>query len=227
MISTTFIIDLFPWLDTTKKISTFQPVVDKILTFNMSEENTYPEWYTPTLKYLSMKKELMGKFPDKESFGEFGSEKQIIALSSLVDYFRKTRNFTDQFTHLSSDIVLDNKNLVVGRVLPLPNKLYEQLLLAVVEGAEGQYPSIWDQPSSVTLTLIEKFLIMKKSSCIAAYENNIWSDLHHYESLERACDDTRDTSDTNFVDDPKKFMSQEKAVLRRLGNKIYARLEHR
>ena len=156
----------------------------------MPEDKTESEWFTPTLKYLSMKKEIMGKFPDKESFGEFGTEKQIIALSSLLEYFRKTRNLSDQFTYLSSDIVLDNKNLVVGRVLPLPSKLYEQLLLAVVEGAEAQYPSFWDQPSSVTLTLIESFLVKMRSGCLTAYESKVWSEVNCFDHHENTCEDT-------------------------------------
>ena len=191
----------------------------------MPEDKTEPEWFTPTLKYLSMKKELMGEFPDKESFGEFGTEKQIIALSSLVEYFKKTRNLADQFTHLSSDIVLDNKNLVVGRVLPLLNKLYEQLLLAVVEGAEAQYPSLWDQPSSVTLTLIENFLVKMRSGCLTAYESKVWSEVNCFDHHDNNCEDTSEVSDTTFVDYQKRFMSKDKADLRRLGNKVYARLE--
>ena len=117
------------------------------MTFIMTGDSNYPEWFTPSLKYLSMKKELLGQFPDEESWGEFGTERQVNAFSSLLDYFARTRNLADQYPQLLSDIILDNKNLVIGRGLPLPNKLYEQLLLAIVEGAEGQYPSIWVSPT--------------------------------------------------------------------------------
>ena len=83
----------------------------------------HPEWFnTPVLQYLSMKKELLGKFEKSENFGEFGTEKQVIALSCLLEYFRMTRDLADQFPHLSNDITVENKNLLVKRVITLPNK---------------------------------------------------------------------------------------------------------
>ena len=53
---------------------------------------THPEWFnTPVLTYLSMKKELLAKFVNESYWGEFGTEQQIIAISTLLDYFEKTR----------------------------------------------------------------------------------------------------------------------------------------
>ena len=132
-----------------------------------------PEWFnTPMLKYLSMRKDFLGKFLDSEKWGEFGSKKQVIAISSLLDYFKRTRSLADQFPQLLSEITIEKKNLVIQRTLPFSNKLYEQILLAVVEGAEEQYQSFWDQPSSVTLNKIEKFLVRKRKSYLAAYQSN-------------------------------------------------------
>ena len=150
------------------------------MTFIMTGDRTYPEWFTPSLKYLSMKKELLGQFPDEESWGEFGTERQIFAFSSLLDYFARTRNLADQFPQLLSEIILDNKNIVMKRVLHFPIKLYEQLLLAVVEGAEEQhYQSIWDQPNTVTLDTIEKFFVRRKRASLVLYD--IWSEVHPIE----------------------------------------------
>ena len=101
------------------------------MTFIMTGESSDPEWFTPSLKYLSMKKELLGQFPDEENWGKFGTERQIVAFSSLLDYFARTRNLADQFPQLLSEIILDNKNIVMKRVLNFPSKLYEQLLLAL------------------------------------------------------------------------------------------------
>ena len=127
-----------------------QPVVDKIKTLIIAMD---PEWFnTPMLEYLSMKKEYLGKFLDSKQWGEFGSEKQVIAIFSFLEYFKKTRSLADQFPQLMSEITIENKNLVLQRTLPFSNKLYEQLLLAVVEGADEQYQSFWDQPSNVTLS---------------------------------------------------------------------------
>ena len=118
--STTFIIYFKPWLDLEIII---RPVVDKTEPIIMTDNNIYPEWYTPHLKFISMKKDLLGKFPDQDSWGEFGSEKQIIALSTLLDYLKKTMDHADQFPQLLSDVILDNKNLVIKRDLYLPDTM--------------------------------------------------------------------------------------------------------
>ena len=115
-------------------------MVDEIKTFIMARD--YPEWFnTPLLTYLSMKKEFLGESLD---WGEFGTEKQVIALDSLLGYFKRTKNLADQFPQLASEITAENKNLLIQRTLCLPEKLYEQLLLAVIDGAEEKYQTIWD-----------------------------------------------------------------------------------
>ena len=195
-------------------------MVDKILTVIMLEENsTDPEWFTPYMKYLSMKKEILGIFSDKESWGEFGTERRIIALTSLLDYFRKTKLLADQFPHILNDVVLDNKNLVIQRVLHLPDKLYEQLLLAVIESAEQEYQSYWDQPSSVTLEKIEKYLMKRKTGCLSAFGSKLWSEVHSSDNS-KACE--------NISNEPsEKSFSEHRADLRKLLNKIYSRLYYR
>jgi hypothetical protein len=89
-----------------------------------------------------------------------------LELTSSLLPFERTNNLADQFPQLLDEVTVENKNLVIQRTLPLPNKLYEQLLLAVVEGTEEEYQSYWKQPSSVTLDKIEKFL---------AYQSQVWS----------------------------------------------------
>ena len=124
----------------------------------MTWDTADPEWFTPSLKYLSMKKKILEKFPDQESWGEFGTEKQVNALSSLLDYLARTRNLADQFPQLSSDIILDNKNLVVGRALPLPNRLYEQLLLAIEKVLRGSTLQFGTSLIVSPWTLLNNFL---------------------------------------------------------------------
>ena len=85
---------------------------------------------TPMLRYLSMKKAFLRKYMDQNIWkGGFGSQEHVIALAGLLDYFQQTCDFADQFPQLNQDVVSDNKNLVLQNVLPLPPKLYEQLLL--------------------------------------------------------------------------------------------------
>ena len=133
-------------------------MADKNLTLNMTGD-TEPVWFTPTLRYLSMKREYLGEFLDREKWGQFGTKQQIVAVSNLLDYLANTRSLGDQYPYLLNDVTVNNKNLIMQRFLPLPDKLYEQLLLAVVEGAEAKCHSIWDQPSSETLDICEKFLL--------------------------------------------------------------------
>ena len=187
-----------------------------------------PEWFnTPMLKYLSMKKDFLGKFLDITNWGEFGTDQQVIALSSLLDYFKRTRSLADQFPQLLNDVITDNKNLVIQRTLPLPPKLYEQVLLAVVEGAEDEYQSYWEQPSSVTLDKMTKFLVRKKISCVAAFECNVWSEVHRYEDYksDKVCDETSEASEDSLADERWKEVSETRSELRKFRNKIYARMQ--
>ena len=141
--------------------------------FNLSEDLDF--FNTPMLQYLSMKKAFLEIFPDIKAWGEFGSKKKVIAIASLLDYFEKTRNLADQFPQLSYYVLTDNNKLVLEHILPFSSKLYQQLLAAAVEGSEDEYNSLWQQPSSVTLAKIENFLVRKRISCLAAYEDKVWS----------------------------------------------------
>ena len=143
----------------------------------MSED---PElFYSPRLQYLSMKKTFLGKFLDRKVWGEFGSEEQLVAVSGLLEYYRETRSLSEHFPQILDEVIIDNKKLVLERVLPLPPKLYEQILGAAVE--EG-YQLFWQQPASVILNRMESFLVKKKAACLAAYEHQIWTEVHDYEN---------------------------------------------
>ena len=152
-------------------------VINTKLDFTFIMHGDHPDWFTPAMEYISMKKEFLGGFPNEDTWGEFGTREEVLALSSLLDYFRRTMQLADQFPQLLNDVTVDNKNLVIQRIIPLPDKLYEQILLAVVEGAQ-QYKSIWNQPSSVTQDKIEKFLLRRKTGCLLVLESKMWSDVH-------------------------------------------------
>ena len=146
---------------------------------------------TPKLTYLSLKKNFLDRFMIKGAWGEFGSREQAVAVSGLLAYFEETRSLADQFPHLSSDITVENKNLVLEHILPFPPKLYEQLLLAAI--GEG-YQLAWQQPSSVILTRIEQFLVRMKSACLAAYEDKCWSEVNNFKNYTSDYDHTEDVS---------------------------------
>ena len=74
---------------------------------------------TPRLEYLSLKRNFLARFLDRTAWGDFGSEKQVIAIVSLLQYLEKTSLLAEQFPELSSEVTLDNKNLVLGQILRL------------------------------------------------------------------------------------------------------------
>ena len=100
----------------------------------------HSKWFnTPVLQYITMKKEFQENFLKLEGWSDFGSRQQVIALSILLEYLRNTRRFADKFPEIVCDVVEDNKNMIIKRSLPIPQKLHEQLLLDVVQGAKQEY----------------------------------------------------------------------------------------
>ena len=108
---------------------------------------------TPKLIYLAMKRSFLQKFLDRKAWGEFGSKQQLVAVSGLLDYYQKTKSLSEEFPQLKNDVIIDNKNVVLEGILPLPLELREQLIMAAVE--EG-YQLDW--PASHILASMEKFL---------------------------------------------------------------------
>ena len=190
--------------------------ISDTVTFDMADN--HPEWFnTPLLTYVSMKKELLGKFVMESYWGEFGTEQQIIATSTLLDYFEKTRALADQFPHLKGEIVVDNKNLFIQRSLPIPDKLYEQLLLAIVEGTE-EYNSIWEQPISVTLAKMEKFLVRRRTGCLLYYQSNALAEVHSEELIQ--------ASEEDINDQRSEEMAKAGTILRKLRQTIYSKIKY-
>ena len=170
---------------------------------------------SPRLKYLSLKKRFLGKYLDKRAWGEFGSKEQYIAVSGFLDYFAETKKLAEEFPELYSDVIVDNKNLVIEQIIPLPAQLYEQLLMAAVE-EESQLH--WLQPCSVIVSRFERFLKRKKSACLAALEHNVWHRVHDYDSY------SYDHDDQHVHQSVDQGGLVTRAQLRKLRNKIYARL---
>ena len=190
-------------------------------------DEDHPEWFnTPELNYLNMKKEILRKFRNKSDWGEFGTRKQVIALAGLLDFLRKTADLADQFPHLLGDIQVENKNLLLKRTIPISDKLYEQLLLAVVQVAEEKYNSLWEQPISVTLDTMEKFLLKQKSGCLALHQHQVWSEVHscEYSQIE-ASEDSLEKASELFEESSSQDLIQCKADLNKLRNKIYSRIQ--
>ena len=110
---------------------------------------------------------------------------------------------------------------MLERVLPLPPKLYEQIVGAAVE--EG-YLLFWQQPASVILNRMESFLVKKKAACLAAYEHQIWTEVHDYENYTFDNYESDCSSDQHEVESVEQSKTVSSTQLRKLRNKIYARL---
>ena len=125
VILTTFINDLNPgWIEHFSQWQILKPNTED---FNMSKNAEL--FNTPMLRYLHMKETFLERFMKKE--GEFWSKEHIITLDGIIEYFHETSELANEFPQQLDFVVIDNKNLVFHHVLPLPPKLYEQLLFGV------------------------------------------------------------------------------------------------
>ena len=181
-------------------------------------------FFTPRLQYLGLKRNFLNKFMVRKAWGEFGSKEQLFAVSGLLDYFQKTKNLAEEFPQLINEVILDNKKLVLDHILPIPPKLYEQLLLAVVGG--GDKP--WLQPASVVQSKIEEFLVKQKAACLAYYEDKVWLEVHTFENY---TSDRQETDDVTDHEQEIESLEQDKEVTKRklakLRSKIYAKIRSR
>ena len=86
------------------------------------------------------------------------------------------------YPELENEINVDNRKLVLKRIVKLPRKLHEQMIDEVFKDSSDEYGSSRNQPILVTLQKIEAFLIMKQGSCLAAYEDSIVNEVNNYEN---------------------------------------------
>ena len=67
---------------------------------------------TPRRQYLSCKRDFLSKFLNRKVWeGEYGSKEQLIAVSGLLDFLKRTRSLAEDFPKLSNEVTIENKNL--------------------------------------------------------------------------------------------------------------------
>ena len=140
-----------------------------------------PELFnTPMLRYLNIKRTFLEKFLDKGVWeGEFGSRELVIALDGVLDYFQKTSDLAEEFPQVLDSVANENKNLVLQHVLPLPLKLYEQLLLDVVQDEREEGYQLNMQKPDRILSKIVNFFARWKRGCLSAFETHVWSEVNN------------------------------------------------
>ena len=183
---------------------------------------------TPRLEYLSLKKKFLSKYLDRNVWkGEFGSKELHSAISNLLQFFDQTRRMAQDFPELENDITIGNKDLVMKRILPMPPKLYEQVIAAVVGDSHQQAGHVWQLPASEILSRIEHFLSRYRSASLSYYKHRVWSDVHDlgsYISQDTACEDIAAGKNDADIAVKKKVKTVTRTQLRRQRKAIFAAL---
>ena len=92
--------------------------------------------------------------PNHESWSTYGSKQQVIALTGLLDYYRETVELAQYYPELENEINVDNRKLVLKRIVKLPRKIHEQMIDEVFKDSSVEYGSSRNQPILVTLQKI-------------------------------------------------------------------------
>ena len=175
-----------------------------------------------------MKETFLERFMKKNAWeGEFWSKEHIVSLDGIIEYFHETSELANEFPQQLDCVISDNKNLVLQHVLPLPPKLYEQLLLGVVEDMEEGCRFHWQQPNNVTFSRIVDLLVKRKAGCLAAYESKVRSKVNNYESYTsgQECSGGVD-QEVNSVSPSGLDNLLTRSLLRNLRNNIYFRIHN-
>ena len=88
-----------------------------------------------------------------------------------------------------SEVIIDNKKILLQQIISLPAKLHEQLLSAAI-GDDHQH--VWQQSAAEIQPKLEIFLLRKRTACLLAYEDNICSEINKFQTI---------TSDKSHNDD--------------------------
>ena len=105
---------------------------------------------TPRLDYLSLRKKFLSKHLDRNVWRVWLKR----AAYCHFQFFEDTKKMAEESPELESDITIDNKNLVVQRILPFSPKLYEQVIAAAVGDDHQQPGQVWQQPASVIFAIL-------------------------------------------------------------------------
>ena len=183
----------------------------------------YADLDTPRLKYLRMKKEFLGEYLDSKVWGDFGSKEQLMAVTGLLEYLKKTRVLGDEYPHILGDVIVENKELILENILPLPARLYEQLLVAAA-GDNNQL--IWQQSSSEILAKLQAFLIRKQRACLLAYEHKFSLEVNNFQNYTSGKSQpvAGEIDADQSKPEPSKGVTVAKAKIKKLRNNIYTKI---
>ena len=156
---------------------------------------------TPILQYLSLKKTFLGEFLDPKAWGEHASRERVLAITKFLHYLKETSDLAVLHPSIQSQIFLDNRQLALGRILPLPEHWYEELMWNIVKDEEPG--KALQESTEETLDKIKTFLITKQRSCLMFLESKVWEEVHDYENYITPLDIPPTSSDEIATEKPK------------------------
>jgi hypothetical protein len=99
---------------------------------------------TPCEQYELMKKNLLAKYSNVKVWGGYYSWSRVGALSDLQEYIDKTEQLTMLDPELKEMIDEENVKLLVGKVIPLPKTLREEMNVSLDEESFKSYEDTSD-----------------------------------------------------------------------------------
>ena len=82
---------------------------------------------TPLQQYELMKKNLLAKYSNKKIWGGYYSWNRVGALDDISEFFSKTDKLAILDPELRGMIDEENTKLLVGKVIPLPKSLRDEM----------------------------------------------------------------------------------------------------
>ena len=102
-------------------------------------------------------------------------------LQSLT-YFRINKDLAEHHPNLlQSQVNPEHRKLVLERILPIIQKLYEEILWNMVDESDEPGYAI-NVTNEAVLASIENFLLKKQRSNLVMFETKTWEDVNNYES---------------------------------------------
>ena len=173
---------------------------------------------TPVLKYVRIKKAFLQEFLDPKAWGEQAFRERIVAFEKFLQYLQETSDLGVLHPSLEAQVHLDNRQLAMGKILPFPDKLYEEMMWDVVKDEEPG--EALNQSAEKTLSKIKSFLINRQRSCIMLLESQVWEEVHDYENYSKPAGNTDEiTSEKPEQPDLKRIVM---CKLRRLRRRLYS-----
>ena len=124
----------------------------------------------PWFQFEKWKSEIIEKvgFEGKYSWGTLGSEDRVTALSFLYPFLKGMLNrHAEESKNFKDKIIHESLNFVLGKVLPIPQKLYEEIIDAISETAVG-LQNVSELSNKDKLDTVVKVLDTKYKSSVLA-----------------------------------------------------------